>query len=398
MKQIPGLVSLRTQFVQLYVKDETSEPEGTAFVDYGLFTQVELPNKAFLKAHLLNSNGQLYKTTFFEFSRYPEQIRLVDDPLFDENIFSSKLEIKGNRDNTKLIKMLDNLNNYEIPIETTFEKYFDAENYFTWMAYNILVGNVDTSSQNFYLYSPQNSDKFYFIPWDYDDSFFRQDREACCGYFPYSSYEYGVANYWGTTLANRVLRSPVYRKILDTKMLELRDFLSPERINGLLNSYMGVVEKYALAMPDLQYFPTTKEGMKRDIELIPTEININYNLYLESLQTPLPFFLGTPNIVDGVLSFNWGSSYNFVPQEITYHFVLAKDLALLDIIYDKELLNNLNLQTSIPEPGEYYWTVTATNSSGKVQLPFNGLRDSDNRRHSGIKRFYISVDGQILEK
>ncbi len=398
MKQIPGMVSLRTQFVHLYVKDETSESKDTVFVDYGLFTQVELPNKAFLKAHLLDSNGQLYKTTFFEFGRYPDQIRLVDDPLFDENTFSSIMEIKGNRDNSKLIKMLDDLNNYDIPIETTFEKYFDAENYFTWMAYNILVGNVDTSSQNFYLYSPQNSDKFYFIPWDYDDSFFRQDREACCGYFPYYSYEYGIANYWGTTLAERVLKTVVYRNMLDTKVLELKDFLSPERINGLLNSYMGVIEKYAFVMPDVQYFPTTKEGMRHDIELMPSEININYNLYLESLETSLPFFLGTPSIVDGSLSFNWDPSYDLNDQGINYHFILAKDVLLQEIIYDQELPNNLSLQTTIPEPGEYFWTVTATNSSGNIQLPFNSLWDSNNTPHSGIKRFYISDDGQVLEK
>lgn len=398
MKQIPGVVSLRSQFVHLYVKDETSDPKSTSYVDYGLFTQVELPNKTFLKTHLLDSNGQLYKTTFFEFRRYLDQIRIVDDPLFDEDIFSSILEIKGNRDNTKLIKMLDDLNNYEIPIDTTFEKYFDSENYFTWMAYNILVGNVDTSSQNFYLYSPQNSDKFYFIPWDYDDSFFRLDRENCCGYFPYYSYEYGVSNYWGTILANRVLRNPAYRNVLDAKVVELKDFLSPERINGLLDVYLPVVEKYALTMPDVQYLPTTKEKMRSDIELIPSEVENNYKLYRESLQTPMPFFLGTPVIADGSLGFNWDPSYNFDDQNITYHFILAKDIALTDIVHEQELSNILSVKIDIPEPGEYFWTVTATNSSGKSQKPFDSLWDANDTPYSGLKGFYISDDGQVLEK
>jgi len=165
MKQIPNMVSLRTQFVHLYVKDETSIPISKVFVDLGLFTQVEQVNKAYLKNHLLDRNAQLYKATSFEFDRYPDQIRLETDPLFDEKEFSHRLEIKGNRDHTKLIQMLDDINNYDIPIEQSFEKYFNLDNYFTWMAYNILVGNVDTQNQNFFLYSPQNSNKWYFMPW-----------------------------------------------------------------------------------------------------------------------------------------------------------------------------------------------------------------------------------------
>ncbi len=175
MKQIPNMVSLRTQFVHLYIMDQTTDPWSKAFADYGLYTQVEIPDKKFLKSRFLDPNGQLYKAAFFDFGRYPDQIRLVDDPLFDESIFSTRLEIKGNRDNSKLINMLDDVNNPDIPIEATFEKYFNADNYFTWMAYNILAGNVSTSSGNFYLYSPRNGNKFYFIPWDYDDSFFRTE-------------------------------------------------------------------------------------------------------------------------------------------------------------------------------------------------------------------------------
>ncbi len=87
LKRIPNMTSLRTQFVRLFVKDETTDPPKTTFVDYGLFTQVEQPNKKFLRSHLLDPNGHLYKATFFEFLRYPDQIRMADDPLISR-IFS----------------------------------------------------------------------------------------------------------------------------------------------------------------------------------------------------------------------------------------------------------------------------------------------------------------------
>ena len=150
IKQIPDMVSLRTQFVHLYVKDETTESAQSTFVDYGLFTQIEQPNRDFLENHHLDPDGQLYKATLFEFHRYPDAIRAANDPLYNEEAFSKILEIKGSHDHSKLIEMLEDVNNYSIPIQTTFEKYFDADNYFTWMAYNILVGNVDTQSQNFF--------------------------------------------------------------------------------------------------------------------------------------------------------------------------------------------------------------------------------------------------------
>ena len=35
-----------------------------------------------------------------------------------------------------------------------------------WMAFQILMGNVDTQNRNVYLYSPLNSDIWYFIAWD----------------------------------------------------------------------------------------------------------------------------------------------------------------------------------------------------------------------------------------
>lgn len=400
IKQIPNMVSLRTQFVHLYVKDETTDPWATTFVDYGLFTQVELPDRRFLKAHLLDSNGQLYKTTFFEFGRYPDQIRLVDDPLFDEYTFSSILEIKGNRDNSKLIQMLEDLNNYDMPIEQIFTKYFDADNYFTWLAYNILVGNVDTNTQNFYLYSPHNNNKFYFIPWDYDDSFFRQDRISCCGYSPYLSYNYGVANYWGVHLTNRVLRVPEYRQLLDDKVDGLKDFLTPERIKEMLDVYKPIAEKYALQMPDLAKLPTTKQGLDQDFENMPTEVENNYKLYLESLKDPLPFFLGTPKIVGGSLSFEWDESFDFNGEDITYRFLVATDPSFdsKKLVIDESLINLTSIQFSLLKPGEYYWRVIAANTSGKPQLPFDTIPDSQGRLIPGLKHFVITPEGEVLEK
>ena len=397
LKQISNMTSLRTQYVRLFVKDETTDPPKITFVDYGLFTQIEQPNKKFLRSHLLDPNGQLYKATFFEFFRYPDQIRSADDPLYDESAFSRILEIKGNKDHNKLIQMLDDVNNDNIPIEQTFEKYFNADNYFTWLAFNILMGNLDTQTQNFYLYSPRNSNTWYFLPWDYDGDMFRQGR-VFVGANPYDYYEFGIANYWGVPLHNRVLKVAGYRQMLDAKMNELMAFLTPERIKGMLGEYKKVTDLYTLTMPDLLYVRVTPEEYNRQYELIPGEVQINYDLYLESLKTPMPFFLVNPERIGDALIFSWGESYDFNAQDITYHFEVSKDWEFQEIVHEETLINLATTTINMLEPGTYFWRVTATNEDGKIQYPFDVYSDSDGNPHSGLKYLFITADGRVLEE
>ena len=396
MKSIPNMVSLRTQFVHLYVRDQTIVPPETLFKDYGLFTQIEQPNKKFLTNHLLDRYGQLYKAIMFEFYRYPDQIRLADDPLYSEEEFSKVLEIKGNKDHSKLIQMLDDVNNWAIPIEHTFAKYFDADNYFTWMAFNILIGNVDTDAQNFFLYSPQNSEKWYFLPWDYDGALMRQDREINNDY-PLSQREQGISDYWNGILHRRVLMVPKYREMLDQKIKEMYDFLTPERLNDTLNVYRPVVEPYVAKMPDILYLNGTIETYDYANSLIPDEPVINYELYKESIKYPMPFYLGSPEDLGATYRFNWDAAYDFNAQDINYHLEVATDWDFKDIVREATSINLAWVDVPYLQPGTYYWRVMATNENEKEQLPFDYFLDSEDYPHYGMKHLYVSAEGKIVE-
>ena len=198
IKGIPQMMGLRTQFVHLYVKDNT-DGSSDAFQDYGLYTQVEQLNKTALKTHGLDSKGQLYKVNSFEFYREEDVIKTTDDPGYNQEAFEERLEIKGDSDHTKLIHMLDAVNDYSIPINQVLEQYFDEENIVYWMAFQILTGNVDTQNRNMYLYSPQNSDTWYFIDWD-NDGFFMRSEYGIRGWSDQGSWECGISNYWGNVL------------------------------------------------------------------------------------------------------------------------------------------------------------------------------------------------------
>lgn len=399
IKEIPGLISLRTQFVHLYVKDETKEEPDKAFVDYGLYTQVEQPNTRFLRNHGLDTGGHLYKMNYFEFFRYEEVIKLKTDPTYDVKEFEEILEIKGDNDHTKLIDMLTSLNDYTKPIEGVFEKYFDADNYFTWLAFNILTGNIDTQSRNYYLYSPLNSDTWYFIPWDCDAVLFKQEysllnpEEAAQDL----GYEVGISNYWGDVLHNRVLREEKYRKMLDDAINELRaKYLSAEKINALIKTYRPVVEPYVYTMPDIMYARLTPKEYDSVATNLANEIERNYQLYLDDLKAPKPFYLDVPQADGEKIIFNWDASYSFKGQDITYTFELAKDYPFKDIIYREEGLQFPTVTIDRLKPGQYFFRVYSTDEDGESQVAMTYYVSPDSLKYYGVQRFYVLTGGEII--
>ena len=394
LKGIPELLSLRTQFVHLYVKDETTGENGV-FSDYGLYTQVEQLNKTGMKAHGLDSNGQLYKVNSFEFYRYEDVIKREDEEGYDQKAFEKLLEIKGSSDHRKLIRMLDAVNDYSLPVSTVLEQYFDRENLAYWMAFQILTGNVDTQNRNTYLYSPLNSDTWYFICWDNDGAFMRSEY-AGRQFSDQGSWESGVSNYWGNILFQRCLQSETFREELNEAILDLRTYLSEGRLRTMIARYQAVVKPYAYSMPDQMNEPLTEEEYDEIASEIPGEVESNYQLYLESLEKPMPFYIGVPVITGQKLKVNWDISYDFDAEDITYTVEVARDYLFRDVIYRSERQLLPEAELDLPEAGQYFVRVQAENSSGYTQDAFD-YYVTDSGKNYGMKCFYITQDGQVEE-
>ena len=394
LKGIPQLMSLRTQFVHLYVRD-LSKGDNAEFQDYGLYTQVEQLNKTGMKNHGMDSNGQLYKINSFEFYRYEDVIKKDDDPTYDQKAFEKLLEIKGDSDHTKLINMLTALNDNSQPIDSILKKYFDRENLTYWMAYQILTGNVDTQNRNTYLYSPQNSNTWYLIPWDNDSSFMRTEY-AIQNRSDQGSWECGVSNYWGNVLFQRCLQSDDFREELDAAVLDVKSYLSEERISSMIQAYRTVTQTYLKKMPDQMYAPLTDAEYETIASAIPPEVEQNYKLYKESLEKPMPFYIGVPTIEGNTLKFSWDASYDFNAEDITYTVELAKDYQFKEIIYRQDKLLIPEAQTTVPADGQYFLRVRATNTSGKTQDAFDYYVTDDGKNY-GMKCFYITGGTNVEE-
>ncbi len=396
MKNLDDMISLRTQFVHLYVKDTTDGGSG-GFKDYGLYTQVEQLNKRALQSHGLDKNGQLYKINFFEFYRYEDVIMLKNDADYDQKAFERLLEIKGDDDHSKLIAMLNDVNDYSIPIEETMDKWFEEDNILSWLAFQILIGNTDTQSRNSFLYSPLNENTFYFIAWDCDGAFIDTKRQ-----YQHmdedTGWEKGISNYWGNVLFQRVLKSDTLRAALDEKIEEYRGLMTEELLSQKARQYAEVVEKYAYSYPDSEYMPVTKAQYGELVEDISSEVERNYVLYQQTLDEPMPFFIGTPEKTDEGIVIGWDASYDLNEESINYTIELSDDYSFSNPIVREEGVFAPEYKYSGElKPGQYFVRVKAVNQSGREQYAFDYYVTSESKKLYGIKSFYVLEDGSIVE-
>ncbi len=395
MAEIPQMMGLRTKFVHLYVKD-TTRGGNNEFTDYGIYTYVEQMNKKALKAHGLDANGHLYKINVFEFYRYEDIIKMKEDPTFNEAAFEELIETKGSDDHEKLIKMLEDVNDFSRPIDEILDKHFDIENLSYWMAFHILTGNADTQSRNVYIYSPLNLDKWYFISWD-NDGMLNKTEYAAMNRVSYDEWETGVSNYWGNVLFQRALKSERFRKALDDAINDLKaNYLTKTKIDGIAKRYSAIVKPYVYSYPDILNLPLTSAQYDRVVSGLSSEIELNYNLYKTSFEKPMPFFIDTPRKKGDKLVISSQSSFDFDAEQITYDIQVARDYNFRSVIVDKQDVSLPIVEINMLPRGQYFIKVTATNKSGYTQTAFDYYY-VDGMKKYGTKCFYIDEGGNVVE-
>ena len=393
LADIPQLMSARTQFVHLYVKDTTAGGSGE-YVDYGLYTMVEQINKTYLANHGLDDHGKLYKVNMFEWYAYDEIMAVGDD--YDEDAFESYLEIKGSDDHSDLRNVLTQLENYSIPITQIIDEHFDAENICYWMAFQILIGNYDSGPRNAYIYSPQNSQKWYFISWDMDASF-RRNYFQKTGYLEGQSWEQGLTQYVSLTLINRMMKEESYRQKLGDAIHDLMEHaLNPDVIGKRAEAYSKVVKEdifhnaYSNYVNDL-----TPAEYDQYVGMLASEIQINYTYYQESLSRPWPFYVNLPEYSGDNVFFSWGASYDIRGESVTYAYQLATDYEFRNILSEDSGLSVPYAKIGELDPGTYYLKVTATNESGHTTDCFDYYSVSDVGKFYGCYSFVVEQDQTI---
>ncbi len=372
---LPNITSFDTRFVKLYIKELDDEE----YEEYGLFTHIEQPNKQFLANHQLHPEGHLYTAENFNFSRYPDHIMDSDNPNYSIKKFEEILDIDGSDDHSKFIHMLDSINDSTQDANEFFANYFDKDNYLTWIASNILFDHYAASTTNYILYSPLNSQKWYFMPRDFEESWGHSKKRA--------PWQRGLAMFWDNELHRKIFENPESVKALNLKIEELTAIINKKQTQAFLDQYFDMVVPSITSLPDLKYLPVTIEEYIAQYKELPEMTERNQLKYHELLAYPMPFFLHEPYIENNTWVFTWDESYDIDKDLVSYTFELSRDKTFSEVLVSNKAIKQTSVGIDKLEDGIYYWRVTSMDTNGNKQIPFNTYTDEFGDEFYGIKKF-----------
>jgi spore coat protein H len=354
------MVSLRTQFVHLFVNGE----------DFGLFTMIESRGSQTLRNHRLDDRGHLFNIEygFFLYDGYDRTRRI-------ESILD-RAELQVGRNHNGMIEMMDTVYSGQ-DTHQVIDRHFNRENLLTYFASVYLMQNPDTRAKNYLLYStPREPQRFYFIPWDWDLAFFpRENRDFFVGY-----WREGFGNWMGMGIMDRMLREPELVDALIFKMVELaQTSLSQERVNTLADQLAAEVEPFTRRPPDLNAI--TSAGLAAEVEIIKSVIADSASQLVRFIERPLPVSVGevSYDTENNAVTFVWGESLSLQDRPLTYEVVLFDGSR-----WDEENIVWRSPRTSgkfttitqadIPDDvnaGSYYWMVYVWDDKGNYNTSYN---------------------------
>lgn len=387
LAQMDDIASYRTYYMRLWIRDASLPEEEQEFVYYGLYTELEQPNKTYLETRGLSSNAVMYKASDFSFA--PDAaLKNVDDPAYSEEEFETVLSIREGKDHKKLLEMLADVNDTTRDFGEIFETYFDEDNYLTWLAFNLLMGNEDIINHNYILYSPENALSWYFIPWDFDGALrFGEYRST---YSQPDSLR-GIQTLNTGILHRRYFRLEGSIEKLDSKMQELLDtVITRERVNGLIDSYKPVLEKTMPLYPDIDLLDMSPAELIPYVDGMYDGILDNYEAFRRALEYPAPMFVSMPEKrSDGSIRFAWDASYSYQGRPITYNVRVYEDPYMQNLVFEQTGIEQTEyISEHALSEGTYYLKVTVVDSEGNEQLSLEHV-DGDGLFVFGLLEFEI---------
>lgn len=373
---IGNIAGYRTYFMRLWIRDASKPKEEQEFKYYGLYTEMEQPNKTYLETRSLSSNAAMYKAMDFSFAKN-DKLLGVDEPGYSKEEFETILAIREGKDHKKLLEMLDAVNDTTRDFKDIFETYFNEDNYLTWAAFSLLMGNEDIINHNYILYSPENSTTWYFLPWDFDGALrFGEHRST----FSQPDSLRGIQTLNSGVLNRRYFRMDGSIEKLDRKMKELLDtVITRQRVTGLVNSYKPVLEKTMPLMPDIKCLEMEPGELITYIDGLYDGILSNYEASHKALEYPAPMFVAMPERqADGSVRFAWEPSYSYQGRPVTYTLRVYDSWRKTSLLFEQSNLiqTEFVLKDGLAD-GTYYLDVLAVDNQGHEQVSMEHFQNSE---------------------
>jgi spore coat protein H len=350
-QDVPHITSLRTRFVNLSID---AKP-------YGLYTHIEHYDSLYLKNHGFGLEDNLYKAQNFSFELDKDLAVGENGRPLNPEAFDKIIEVENGKEQGKFIEMLNAINKKTTDNEfmDIFYKYFNEENYLTWLAINIITSNKDTTTQNFFLLNPKFSNKFYFLPWDYDGAGLKNNE--------YAKWELGLANWWEVPLHRKYMSIKENRDKIDAKVYELREkYFSDAVIHKKMDSFRTIVEPMIQSFPDAEHLSHERWLLEFN-RLRNTHIATNLANYESQKGTPMPYWQSA-KYIDGKLTLTWGESIDFEGDPIAYKLQVATNPDFINPIISLDALTKESPDILFTDYGELQYTQEITLHPGKYYM------------------------------
>lgn len=317
---MPHLFGFRTQFANLWLDD------GAGATDYGLFTQIEEPGKRWLKRRGLDKDGRLYKPELFRFAEIERDALRVDasgEPL-DEKDFENFLEIEAGDDHRALTTMMDALHDPTRSFDSVLDQHFNRNNLQAWLAANILLHQIEAVTHNFVLFNPAGTERFYFVPWDYDATFAIEqepDPSATDNDALRARLRYGYARNVDNVVIRRFLQLPgAHERMLAAADLLRERYLTPAAVSDRADAMASVVAPWLQRAPDNAHL-ANYDPMPGARFL--ASIDGNADALRSRFAVPMPPALLEPTLAAGQWTFAWTPAFDVTGGTLTYDLSIS---------------------------------------------------------------------------
>ena len=200
--------------VQLYINQEYK----------GLYINVEHIDDEFVQHRFGSDAGNLYKNLYpadLNYRGSNSDAYKFSPSWTDRRTYELKTNTEEDdySDLATLISVLENTPNSNLPKE--LEAILNVDNTLRWMAVDIVTGNWDNywyNKNNFYLYRNPTTNRFEFIPYDYDNTFGIDFIGPDWGRRSWENWGHPTES---RPLTDRIIGIPEYRQRLDFYLREL---------------------------------------------------------------------------------------------------------------------------------------------------------------------------------
>ena len=319
---------------------------------YGLYLQVENVDEAFLARVGLDPQGNLYKAALDG-----SCLSLFDD--VDYHWEKETNEGEGRSDLRELIQAINTVPQSDY--EAFARDWFDYDQMVNVLAMNMLISNGSTYYHNYFMYHDvRGSGKWMYLNWDMDFSFRSYG----------SNYDYRRSSGSGTPDNPFPERAIISQEILSDIRERIEaataDFFNPSFAHPIIDSIAAAIEPFVALdtldnVADVAYWREQVEAEKRFFDQRPPAL-------LNQIDTwPRSFRLNREQRVspDGI-TFSWSKSHSPTGEPVTYAFVLGRSTTYSptsDRVI-RGITDTTFTLTPMPEPGRYFWQVTAVEENG----------------------------------